>query len=205
MNRLRSALLLIAVLFVTACATSNRGPAPAAVYDLGLPGERLAGQRAWSRLAIEVRSPAWFDSLNIDYRLAYEDPQRLREYGGSRWAGSPAVLIGQRLRQQLGAVTATGVSSADCLLRVDVQEFSQVFSSVQESRGVLRGAAALTDAKRRLVAETLLNIEHPAPTADAAGGAKALAAATDDLVRRIHDWLVGLERDGQLGGCRLAN
>lgn len=204
MNAMRCLAILLATLVAAACATPERGPAPAAVYDLGMPGERLAGHRSWSRLAIEVRAPAWFDSLNIDYRLAYSEPQRLREYGGSRWAGSPAVLIGQRLRQQLGAVSATGVSAADCLLRIELQEFSQVFSTPAESRAVLRGAAALTDSRRQRVAETSLAIEHASPSPDAAGGAKALAAAADDLVQRLHDWLVGLEREGRLGSCRLA-
>jgi ABC-type uncharacterized transport system auxiliary subunit len=196
--------ILLTALLLGACVGGAKNVPPAAVYDFGLPAARLPAGGTWSALALEVRSPSWFDSLNVDYRLAYDDPLQQREYAGSRWAGAPGVLLAQRLRQQLGAVSATGSTAADCLLRVDVHEFSQVFDSPQQSRGVLQGSVGLTDSRRQLIAERQVDIDQPAATADANGGVNALVLASAELARQLADWLAGLERSGALKACRSA-
>ncbi len=200
---MRNVFVLFSALLLSACVGGARNTSPIAVYDFGLPATRLIADGSWSKLALEVRSPPWFDSLNVDYRLAYEDPLKQREYAGSRWAGAPGILIAQRLRQQLGTVAVSGNALSDCLLRVELQEFSQVFDSPQRSRGVLQGSVSLIDGKRQLVAERQLAIEKPVATADAQGGIDALVAASSELGQKIADWLAGLERAGTLKSCRL--
>ena len=195
-------LVLLAAVLLSACVGGLNNSVPVVVYDFGLPAARLVADGSWSRLALEVRSPSWFDSPNVDYRLAYEDPLTRREYVGSRWVGAPGMLIAQRLRQQLGAVSSAANVTTDCLLRVELQEFSQVFDSPQSSRGVLLGSVSLIDSKRRLVAERLVAIEKPAATADAHGGVKALAAASSELGQLLADWLAGLEKNNGLKSCR---
>jgi cholesterol transport system auxiliary component len=155
-------------------------------------------------VALEVRSPPWFDSLNVDYRLAYDDPLKQREYAGSRWAGTPAALLAQHLRQQLGMASASGSTAVACLLRVELQEFSQVFDSVQQSRGVLQAGVSLIDGQRQIVAERQVSLSRPVLGADAGGGVNALVAASDELGRLLAGWLSGLEGAGSLKGCRLA-
>ena len=196
--------VLLAALLLSACVGGAGNSVPSVTYDFGLPVARLAVGGTWPGLSLEVRSPSWFDSTNVDYRLAYADPLTRRQYVGSRWAGAPAQLIAQRLRQQLGVLSATANSATDCLIRVELQEFSQVFDSPQSSRGVLTASVSLIDGKRRVVAERLAAIDKPALGADASGGVQALVAASTEFGRLLSDWLLELEKNGGLKSCRLA-
>ncbi len=193
--------LLMTLGLLGACSSLVKTSPPVTVYDFGLPAARLVADSTLSRLALEVRSPSWFDSLNVDYRLAYDEPLKPREYLASRWAGAPGVMLAQRLRQQIGAVNASGNTSADCLLRIELQEFSQIFDTPQQSRALLQGQVSLIDARRQVLAERPVVIEKPAPTADASGGVKALVAASAELGQQLADWLGGLEQTA-LGKCR---
>ena len=179
--------LLVLAALLAGCATGARNAPPAVVYDFGAPEARLPARGAWSGLALVVRSPAWFDSLNLDYRLAYDDPLVLREYAGSRWAGAPGVLLAQRLGQQLGVASSAGSSS--CLLRVELQEFAQRFATQQQSVGVLQADVSLFDAKRQALATRQFTVEQPAGHADAQGGAQALVAASNEFGRQLVAWL----------------
>jgi cholesterol transport system auxiliary component len=192
---------ILFALLLTACVGGARNELPVTVYDFGLPAARLSPDGQWSRLALEVRSPSWFESLNVDYRLAYDDPLKQREYAGSRWAGTPASLILLRLRQQLGAVSTSGNIAVSCLLRVEMQEFSQVFDSPEKSRGVLQAAISVIDGKRQVVAARQMSIEKAAATPDARGGIKALAEASDEFGRRLADWLESLDKAGRAQNC----
>ena len=183
--------ILIVLLLLGGCAVGARNSPPLAVYDFGLPAARLPAAENWPRVALDVRSPAWFDSLNIDYRLAYDNPLKRREYADSRWAGAPGVLLAQRLRQQLGTVNDSGSSA--CLLRVELQEFSQVFASPQQSQALIQANVQLFDARRQLLAARQLAVEAPAASADAPGGVKALVSASDDFGVQLASWLAGVD------------
>jgi cholesterol transport system auxiliary component len=187
--------LFIVLALLGGCAAGARNAPPSVVYDFGLPAARLAAGGGWSGLALEVRSPPWFDSLKVDYRLAYDDPLKLRDYSASRWAGAPGVLLAQRLAQQLGTASAggSGGTGAACLLRIDLQEFSQVFDSPQKSRAVMQAGVRLIDGKRQLLAERTLAVEMPALSADAQGGVNALVAASSDFGGQLANWLDALE------------
>ncbi len=193
--------LVGAVLLLSACVGGARNAPPVTLYDFGLPAEGIAGDGIQARLALEVRSPPWFDSLSVDYRLAYEDPLKPREYTGSRWAGTPASLLAQRLRQQLGMAGSSANTAVDCLLRFELQEFSQVFDSASKSRGVLEGVVSLIDGRRQVVAGRPVRIEKPAATQDAPGGVGALVAASDELGFELARWLSGLDRTGRAQSC----
>ena len=197
--------VVLAIILQSACIGGARNVPPTTVYDFGLPAERLATEGKWSKLALEVRSPPWFDSLSVDYRLAYDDPLKPREYAASRWAGTPAALLAQRLRQQLGTPGAAGNTAADCLLRVELQEFSQVFDTARASRGVIQAAVSLIDGGRQVVGERQLSIAMQAATPDAPGGANALVAASDEFGRQLADWLGGVDKTGGARSCLRAN
>jgi cholesterol transport system auxiliary component len=198
---MKNVFILLVASLLGACVGGTRNAPPVVVYDFGLPAARLVADGTWSRLSLEVRSPSWFDSLNVDYRLAYDDPMKRREYAESRWAGAPGVLVAQRLQQQLGTVNASGNMVADCLLRVELQEFSQVFDSPQESRGVLQASIGLMDRNKQLIAERQVAVNKPAATADAHGGVKALVEAGNELGQQLADWLAGLEKNNTLKRC----
>jgi len=195
-------LIVLAAVVSSACGSLPKSAPPVVVYDFGPPAERLAPDRAWSSLALEVKSPPWFDSLNIDYRLAYENPLKPREYAGSRWAGTPQMLLAQRLRQQLGTASGAGNAAAGCLVKLELQEFSQIFDSPQQSRGVVKGSVSLIDAKRNLAAEWQVSVEKPAASADAPGGVHALVASSSTLGEQVHEWLLRLDKDGTLKRCK---
>jgi ABC-type uncharacterized transport system auxiliary subunit len=199
---MKSFLIFLAGCFLAGCAGGVRSGPPAEVYDFGPPVEPLTRDGAWSSVAIEIRAPSWFDSRDIEYRLLYENPRKLRGYAGSHWVASPGLLLSQRLRQQIGLVGATGQTAARCLLRLELFEFSQVFDAPQRSRGLLQGRVSILAASRQAVADRLVASEQPAPSADARGAVIALVAASDELGQQLAAWLNDLEKRGRLKPCQ---
>lgn len=194
--------IVLAALLMSACVGGEIGRSPPAVYDFGLPAAGPANGGKWRKFALEIRSPSWFDSFKISYRLAYDAPLKRYEYATSRWAGTPAALLAQSLNQQLGTANINENTAYDCALRVDLQEFSQVFDTPQQSRGVLQAGVQLVDAKRQTISERRISIDRPAASPDALGGVKALVEASTELGGQLSSWLDGLDGNGALGGCR---
>ena len=194
-------LFLIPFVLLSACVTRSASKPPA-VFDFGLPPERSATVDSWTKLGLEVDAPAWADSREIVYRLAYENPLERREYAESRWAGAPVVLIEQSLRQQLGLMGNTGLPTFSCLLRIELREFSQVFDAPGQSRGVLHGHASLIDKRRNVVSGREFVIEKPAASPGAHGGVAALVDANSEFGRQLAGWLDDQGRHGESLGCR---
>ena len=81
---------------------------------------------------------------------------------------------------------------APVVLRIELEEFSQLFESPATSIGLLRlRATALQPSPRgeRLLGQRSFIVQRPSPSADAAGGVRALTAATDAVVEEIDQWL----------------
>jgi cholesterol transport system auxiliary component len=77
-------------------------------------------------------------------------------------------------------------------LRLELEEFSQLFETPDKSSGLLRLRATVM--QRSATAETLLAqrsfvVQHSAPSADASGGVRALTLATDQAIGEIEVWL----------------
>ena len=198
---MRSLVMFILCLSLAACFTAGkRGENSLAVYDLGLSPLRLIEGERKPPMALEVRAPLWFDALGIEYRLAYIDASRLREYGRARWAGPPAQLIQQRLMQQLGLM-AVGQGRTNCVLRIEISEFSQVFTRPESSKGVFQGRAQWLDRSRRQIAELVINIEKPAPSLDSRGGVSALQQTAEQLAIDLLAWEKQLQTAGTIGVC----
>lgn len=215
-NQLRPKLLAAVFATVTGvlggCALTDK-PVRAAVFDFG-PGELSAaatppsgGTLAPLALAELEAAPA-LDSTAVVYRLQYDNVQQLRPYAQARWSMPPAQLVRQRLRAHLSlqravlnpgegvlSVAAPKAGSAETgarLLRVELEEFSQVFESTTHSVGLVRLRATLvrpTAAGEQLVAQREFTLQRPAPSADAAGGVRALTLATDAAVQALGQWL----------------
>ena len=200
---MRKAIVTLSAAVLAACAGGARNEAAIAVYDFGLAAPSAVAEAGWPAMAVEVAAPPWLDALPVDYRLSYDDPLKRREYAASRWAGAPAMLLAQRLRQQLGAASATGHAAVGCLLRVELQEFAQVFDAPERSRSVVQGHVSLVDGERRTVAGRPFAVAQPAATPDAQGGVRALVAASEDLGREIAVWLEGLDQEKLPKGCGL--
>ena len=190
--------ILIVLLLLGGCAVGTKNTPPLTVYDFGLPAAQPSASENWPRVALEVKSPVWFNSLNIDYRLAYDNPLKQREYADSRWAGAPGMLLAQRLRQQLGTVNDSGGSA--CLLRVELQEFAQIFTTPQQSHALVQASVQLFDARRQPLAVRQLAVERPATSADAAGGVAALVAAGNEFGVQLGAWLASGDGAGKACG-----
>lgn len=195
-------LILALAASLAACMTGNRrgGEAGMAVYDFGGTPPPRQATATDKPLALEVRAPLWLDTPALQYRLAYHEPERLREYAQSRWAGAPAQLIQHRLQLQLGHVPA-GQGRAACTLRLELAEFNQVFATAERSEAVLQGRLLLLDRTRRVLAGESVDIRVPAEAPDARGGVHALTLAVDRLGGRILAWETGEAAAGVARAC----
>ncbi|MBE0612348.1 MAG: membrane integrity-associated transporter subunit PqiC [Burkholderiales bacterium] len=192
---LRAALLLSLAL-LAGCALGPQSRQGLASYDFGLPtAEKDASPRLHQHLIVaDLTAPAWMDNTGIYYRLAYRDATRPEAYSLSHWVMPPAALLGQRMRASVARassaavfVPADGVRAA-YTLRLELEEFSQVFDAPDRSRAVLRMRASLIR-QRSIVAQHYFEIEHPAATPNAEGGVRALIAASDAAGGKLVDWL----------------
>ncbi|WP_371816929.1 ABC-type transport auxiliary lipoprotein family protein [Rhodoferax sp. AJA081-3] len=182
----------------------------ATVYDFG-PGP--VATVASTRMAplptlvlADTEASAALDSTAVLYRLAYSDAQQLRPYALARWSMTPAQLLRQRLREQLGqrravlnAAQGVVADKPAMVLHLELDEFSQLFETAQQSSGLVRLRATLGQGgqgSQRLVAQRSFIVQRPAASADAEGGVRALAAATDAVIAEIAQWLQQVEGAG---------
>jgi cholesterol transport system auxiliary component len=194
---MKAVLWFAAGLILAGCSAGPVSRDTPAAYDFGAQREDTGIVRSVhaSVLLHSVVAPAWLDTQAIVYRLNYQDAARQQTYAGSRWASAPAALLTQRLRARLAAASDGGVvnpsdgARADYALRVELEEFSQVFDAADRSRGVVVARASLVNmSKRVMVAQRSFTVERASPSADAEGGVRALAAAGGELVDAIVAW-----------------
>ncbi len=203
---MKKRLLFLLTVLLAGCATGSRNAVPPNVYDFGQPELLITGEAKATiggRIALDVWAVPWIDTTHIDYRLDYDNPLKRRQYADSRWVASPRTLMAQQLRRQFGFVGVNGGIAVNCLLRVELYEFSQVFRSVQDSRGVLHGQFSLIDGKRRAVAVRPVNIEVAAAAANAQEGVRALVQTGLEMGQELAAWMNQLEKNNGLGSCGL--
>ncbi len=208
-------IFMTVVWLLAGCALPNKPTRPA-MYDFG-PGVQST-RSATHQLPLTVLSPlaiadiatsgGALENTAVLYRLAYLDAQQLRPYSQARWSMPPAQLVQQRLREQLsqrraviqageGVALNRGQNAALPLLRLELQEFSQLFSSPDASVGLIRLRATLvevTSVGEKLVGQRNLVVQRPATSADAPGGVRALTAATDAAIEELDQWLDTLQK-----------
>jgi cholesterol transport system auxiliary component len=199
---------LSALLVLSACALPDK-PVRSTVYDFGAGVEAAASKQQALPAAValaDVEASAALDSTAVLYRLEYADAQQPRPYANARWSMTPALLLQQRLRQRLAALGVVlkpaqaallrnPETAAPWLLQVELEEFSQSFSSPQSSVGLLRLRATVTQATAqgdKLLGQRSFAVQRPAPQADAAGGVRALTSASDAVVDELLQWLATL-------------
>ena len=205
--------LMAIVGLVAGCSVIDK-PTRATMYDFG-PGELSTQTAAPSSpgaplsalppLAIADISTAGgaLDNQAVLYRLGYTDAQELRPYSQARWSMPPAQLVRQRMRELLSqrrvvltareGVALNRSQNANLqMLRLELEEFSQLFSTPDASMGLIRLHATLVDitpAGERLVAQRSVVVQRPATSADATGGVRALTQATDAAIEALDQWL----------------
>lgn len=204
------AALLLLLLTAAGCGALPDKPARAALYDFGpgtMPSPSATAAtpaRVLPMIALaDVEANSRLDGTQLLYRFGYADANELRPYGQSRWSLPPAQLLRTRLRDALsashtvlspedGATIARTEGKLPDTLRVSLEEFSQLFESPTRSVGLVRVSATLTRSNPggdRVLAQRSFSAQRPAPTNDAPGGVKALAAASDAVVADLVAWV----------------
>ena len=209
--------LLFAGFLLSGCSALPDKPVRAALYDFGpgnlttVPTGRQTTLPTLPALAIDDISTSGgaLDNQAVLYRLTYQNEQELRPYTFARWSMPPAQLVRQRLREQLGqqrnifdargglALNRSQNAVLPLLLRLDLDEFSHVFTAPDNSVGLIRLRATLieqTTSGEKLIAQRNIAVQRPAPSADAQGGVRALTAATDAAIEEIDVWLQQTQR-----------
>lgn len=195
MNRFFSlaAAIAVAAALIAGCATS--ASEQAALYDLGPLEKQQAGALpALPPIGIaEIQAPAWLDATRVFFRLNYANAQQLRPYAHARWTMAPAQLLLQRLKARIAQ--GGGIALSDShgaanvpVLRIEVDDFTQHFDAPGQSHAQVALRASVFRG-RTLVAHRSFQQQAPAPSADAPGGAQALAAASDAAIADLATWL----------------
>ena len=177
MRRPLLALLTTPLLLASLSACTSllpQQPAAPAIYDLGPGGMPISAPVR----SADVIAPDWLDSNGMLYRLG--DPQRIQRFTEARWASTPAQLLTERLRQRL-VLQNTGKA-----LNVGLESFEQRFSSATQSEVVV--CVRVSFGERQQVFEV-----KRAGGADAASGARGLAAATDALIEQMLAWVASIQ------------
>ena len=198
-----SAALLV---ILTACSALPDKPVRAVTYDFG-PGAVTSAvavnsvvPQALAPIALaEIESGSALNGTAVLYRLMYANAQELRPYAQARWSMPPAQLLRQRLREHLGksrGVVNPGEAVASTIspwmVRLELEEFSQLFESTSASVGLLRLRATVIQALpvgEKLLGQRTFVVQRPASSADAPGAVQALSAAGDAVVVEIDQWL----------------
>ncbi|MDL2356972.1 MAG: ABC-type transport auxiliary lipoprotein family protein [Pseudomonadota bacterium] len=184
------------------CAAAGKAPANTQ-YDFGSPaapagalgaiGAAGAAQAMPALVLTDVTGNAAFDNERMYYRLNYADPLQARAYANSRWSSTPLQMLTQRLKSRVAqagikVLSATDASTGVPLLRIDVDDFTHSFDSTTSSYGQLVLRASLFQG-HTLLDQRTFSRKVDAASADAGGGARALAQATDAVAADMIAWL----------------
>jgi cholesterol transport system auxiliary component len=198
--RLLGAAALGLALTVSGCA-SNKTKSANTQFDfgpLGAPAAPLAQAPLSAVVVMDATGSPTFENERMVYRLNYDDPLQARTYANSRWSANPLLLVTQRIKSRLAQAGIKVLSATDSAtdvpsLRIEIDDFSHAFSSTTASEGQLVLRASLFDG-HALSGQKTFTRTTPAPSADAAGGARALAGSTDAVAADIIAWLASDRR-----------
>ena len=208
MNRTPLLSLALLAALLAGCSVLPDKPQRPVQYDFGpgtvasQPMDRRAPLPPLALADVEASGPLEAGT-SVFYRLGYADTQQLRPYALARWAMPPAQLVRQRLREHLGqrrTVVSAGEGAAmmrsdgqqPLVVRVDLEEFSQLFTAPAASKALLRLRVTVLDnlpAGEKVLAQRQFIVQRDAATPDAAGGVRALAEATDAAAADLSQWL----------------
>ena len=188
----RTALVAGAIIVITGCSGLVSRPAPYVTYDLGIAAADGEAPRL-APASLDVRAPSWLASSAMQYRLDYRQPASRDSYAESRWAGHPSEM----LRHVLNGELQVGLASAyGCRLRLELEEFTQVFESEERAHALVAVQARLIAPREELTLAThRFAIRTPANAPDARGGVDAHRSGVRVLAEALRNWLDALDAD----------
>jgi cholesterol transport system auxiliary component len=189
----------VLALVVGGCASNKAKEGGNTQFDFGPLGAALsvpapAAQAPLAAIIVmDATGSPTFENERMVYRLNYNDPLQARTYANSRWSANPLLLVTQRLKSRLAqagikVLSATDSSANIPELRIEIDDFSHAFASATDSVGAVTLRASLFKSHALLDQKTFARTT-PAPSADAAGGARALTGSTDAVAADIIAWL----------------
>lgn len=192
----------IAMLVVLGGCMQATRATPVRHFGLGPPPATAAAEAATHRRAgavlelARIDAPEWLTGTAMVYRLAYRGDHALAAYANSDWIAPPTALLAPVLRGALvgaggwrAVLGPDGPATADAMLKLRLDDFSQVFQSTHRSDGVIVATATLIDVHAgRVLAQRRFVVASAAPTPDAPGGVLALATASRELGRELAEW-----------------
>jgi cholesterol transport system auxiliary component len=193
----RNALLAFAAAAVLAGCASSKGAPTNTLYDFGpaasAPAAATNGSAPQALVITDVTGNAAYDSERMFYRLNYADPLQARSYANSRWNATPLQLLTQRFKSRVAQAGVKVLSTTDAstgvpLLRIDLDDFTHSFDSTASSYGEVVVRVSLFE-KHTLLDQRTFRHKVDAQSADAPGGARALAQATDAVATDLIAWL----------------
>lgn len=186
---------LLMVALLAACTGLPKVAPSYAVHDFGGPEPVAARSLGFPLRNVEVVVPPWLASTAMQYRLAYAQATRRQAYVESRWAAQPAQLVELALKRAIR--TGEAGAGGACRLRVELDEFAQVFDGEAVSRGVVEARAVLLAPRTdQIIASRSFSLARPAPSADALGGVSALRGGVQELGSELFGWLDALDQEG---------
>ena len=191
---------------IAGCASGNKAPANSQfdfgplgppLSPLGAPAPQAERPSLSAIVVMDATGSPAFENERMLYRLNYDDPLQARTYAYARWAANPLMLVTQRVKSRLAQAGIKVLSATDSntnvpILRLEVDDFSHAFASTTQSEGQLVLRASVFD-RHTLLDQKTFSRATPASSADAPGGARALAASTDSAAADITAWLAGIE------------
>ena len=189
----RYCLLLLLSAMLCSCATKSADVLRQ--YDFGPPlssADAPSHDSGTFRLADILATPA-LDSTSMLYRLAYDNAQQLKPFAQARWSATPAQLLEQSIKMQFSRAGMPLADSREAaadmfMLRLELDEFSQIFDSPDSSHAQLNVRASLSKG-RSIMAQRSFSQSMTAVSNDAAGGARAMQQASDALIAELLHWI----------------
>jgi cholesterol transport system auxiliary component len=144
-----------------------------------------------------LRGPFTVAGQDLFYSLRYRSPVHVARYSQARWAAPPGGMIGSAVEDWLGRSGHWGAvlgpddsGSADYILRLEIQEFMQVFPAPRESRAVLAVRAVLQKPGGKDPAQRRFAYHRPTDGVDAEAAAAGLNRNLQRLCGDLERWLV---------------
>ncbi|OEZ56250.1 ABC-type transport auxiliary lipoprotein family protein [Duganella sp. HH105] len=199
-SAIRNAIAVLAAtvgmtVLLSGCASKGQSTAQ---YDFGpLPQPQAkAGAAIGAIIVADIVGPAALDTERMQYRLLYADARQSRPYAYNQWTATPFQLMTQRMKAQIAqagvkVLSTTDAAASPTVLRMEVNDFAQNFDSATSSTGIVNLRASLFR-NHKLVDQKTFARSSAAPSPDAAGGARALADATDAVTADVLAWLAAL-------------
>lgn len=201
MNWLYRCLTLAGVAALSACTALAPPPEAQTVYDLGGATAAERTLPAWMPANAEVGAPSWLSTTAMQYRRDYLGLASREAYAHSRWAGAPAEMLTRFLSARLAM---GGAQATRCQIRMELDEFAQVFDAPASNRSDIRTRVALIAMRDgRTLSRHVIAVTIEVDGADARAGVTAHRRAAHRLADELIVWMDGLSSDHHVvDACR---